>query len=672
MIGVNMLKKLFKRNSIQFKVIGVYLIMALLVCCFFYPLLPLILNYPPNLINTQFEWELEKTLYAIQFSLMFIFITLMYIIITFSKLSFLYKLDDALKNNDEHTLNFIREKLFHIPNQLLLLEILVPSLVAPVLYAISTRLIDIASLKLFVVLATFITIIATLSTTYVQNLFKKILLKINTPISAFKYRTPIAYRLYYQIIPSLIVALLLVSLVGYSSIIRETAVTNFELYLTKLDNMLITHVINSEESLFDALKSITFISSGKDKAFVIKPDGLYYNSDNEIEQYSKFWVKYINEYARKDNSIVYDYFGVDTRGVIKSITFNNQEYIIGVQYDISSSSSLLFFGMSIILLISLNIFAISLFSKTLANDVSTVSSGLSHIADKTNVDAFQKFPVTSNDEIGELVIAFNKVQDLTKENILEIKNNQQNLMEKERLASLGILIGGIAHNMKTPIMSISGAAEGLTELISEYIASLNNSSVTPEDHKEIAMDMLSWVTKIKTHASYMSDIISTVKGQAANLNTAEDEPFTVYDLLNKVDILIKHELKKASLTLNKDIKVNPDLYIQGNINNLIQVINNLIQNAIQSYNSVPGGVIDLIITQVGENINFRIKDNGCGIPREIQNKLFKEMITTKGKLGSGLGLYLSYSTIRGNFGGTMTFNSEPGVGTSFDLTIPIQ
>jgi signal transduction histidine kinase len=221
-------------------------------------------------------------------------------------------------------------------------------------------------------------------------------------------------------------------------------------------------------------------------------------------------------------------------------------------------------------------------------------------------------------------------------------------------------------------MSISGATEGLTELISEYIASLNNPSVTPEDHKEIAKDMLSWVTKIKTHTSYMSDIISTVKGQAANLNTNEDEPFTVDDLLKKIDILIKHELKKASITLNTDIKVNPDLNIHGNINNLIQVINNLIINAIQSYNSVPGGVIDLIITQVGKDINIRIKDNGCGMPKEVQNKLFKEMITTKGKLGSGLGLYLSYSTIRGNFGGKMTFKSELGVGTIFDLTIPIR
>ena len=63
------------------------------------------------------------------------------------------------------------------------------------------------------------------------------------------------------------------------------------------------------------------------------------------------------------------------------------------------------------------------------------------------------------------------------------------LIEKERLASLGQMIGGIAHNMKTPIMSIAGASEGLTELIAEYVASIDNPSVNSDDHKEIAKDI---------------------------------------------------------------------------------------------------------------------------------------------------------------------------------------
>ncbi len=80
-----------------------------------------------------------------------------------------------------------------------------------------------------------------------------------------------------------------------------------------------------------------------------------------------------------------------------------------------------------------------------------------------------------------------------------IKDNQDMLIEKERLASLGQMIGGIAHNLKTPIMSISGAAEGLSDLIKEYETSLEDPEVTIEDHHEIAHDMKEWIEKVKTH-----------------------------------------------------------------------------------------------------------------------------------------------------------------------------
>ena len=244
-------------------------------------------------------------------------------------------------------------------------------------------------------------------------------------------------------------------------------------------------------------------------------------------------------------------------------------------------------------------------------------------------------------------------------------------MEKERLASLGQLIGGIAHNMKTPIMSISGAAEGLTELVSEYMASIDNPIVTAEDHKDIAKDMLDWITKIKTHTAYMSDILTAVKGQASHLIASEDETFTVYDLFKRVDILIKHEIKKALLTLDIDIKCDPSQIIHGDINNLIQVVNNLITNAIQSYDGKPNEHINLSVDVKENNVIIKVKDTGCGISQETKNKLFKEMVTTKGKNGTGLGLYMSYSTIKGKFNGDLSFESEEGVGTTFTIAIPI-
>ena len=70
-------------------------------------------------------------------------------------------------------------------------------------------------------------------------------------------------------------------------------------------------------------------------------------------------------------------------------------------------------------------------------------------------------------EIKDLIVAFNEIQDMTSNNIKQIQSNQELLMEKERLASLGQMIGGIAHNLKTPIFSIAGGLEGLSDLINE-------------------------------------------------------------------------------------------------------------------------------------------------------------------------------------------------------------
>ena len=104
---------------------------------------------------------------------------------------------------------------------------------------------------------------------------------------------------------------------------------------------------------------------------------------------------------------------------------------------------------------------------------------------------------------------------------------------------------------------------------------------------------------------------------------------------------------------------------------MVQVINNIISNAIQSYNGKPNKNIDFIIKTSGNNLVFSIQDYGCGIPKKVQSKLFNEMITTKGKNGTGLGLFMSYSNIRAHFNGNMTFESEEGKGTKFTITIPM-
>ena len=280
-------------------------------------------------------------------------------------------------------------------------------------------------------------------------------------------------------------------------------------------------------------------------------------------------------------------------------------------------------------------------------------------------------PISSEDSsLGTLVL----LKDITQhmEDMEKIKNNQEILMERERLASLGQLIGGIAHNLKTPIMSISGATEGLEDLIKEYDESIDDPLVTKQDHHDIAKEMETWIPKIRTHIEYMSDIITTVKGQAVALSNQEDITFTVSELVKRVNILMKHELKNAYIYLNVLMKTDENLILNGDVNNLVQVVNNMISNSIQAYNGKKNQNIELEVNKKGNDVIFSVRDYAGGLPKEVQDKLFKEMVTTKGKNGTGLGLYMSYSNIRAYFGGDITYETKEGTGTTFNIIIPIK
>lgn len=276
---------------------------------------------------------------------------------------------------------------------------------------------------------------------------------------------------------------------------------------------------------------------------------------------------------------------------------------------------------------------------------------------------------SSGNNLGTLFLFKDVTQH--KKDVQTIKDNQNLLIEQERLASLGQLIGGIAHNLKTPIMSISGASEGIKDLVNEFDASIGNPVVEENDFHDIAKDMREWLDKINSYTEYMSDILTAVKGQAVALSEQSNMDFTIGELFKRVDILMKHELKQAVVYLNILMKIDENIVINGDVNSLVQVINNMISNSIQAYEGKPEQNIDLIAWKNDNNkIVISVKDYGPGLPDTVKNKLFKEMITTKGKNGTGLGLYMSYSNIKAHFNGDITVETERGKGTTFNIIFP--
>ena len=266
------------------------------------------------------------------------------------------------------------------------------------------------------------------------------------------------------------------------------------------------------------------------------------------------------------------------------------------------------------------------------------------------------------------VVFKRRLRNAQEEMLNKIKKNQEVLIEQERLSSLGQLIGGIAHNLKTPIMSISGALEGLSDLVKEYDESIYDSSVTKDDHHEIASDMKMWIDKIRPYLSYMTEIIDAVKGQAVSMNAVSDGDFLAKEFILRTQILMKDELKRRKCNLNVEANISDNTKIKGELNALVQILDNLIMNAMDAYKE-NGGDIKLSISEDDNKVYISVCDFAGGIPEHIREKLFNEMVTTKGKKGTGLGLYMSYSTIKGKFNGDMRFVTKENEGTTFYIEL---
>ncbi|HEX9062518.1 MAG TPA: substrate-binding domain-containing protein [Clostridia bacterium] len=257
--------------------------------------------------------------------------------------------------------------------------------------------------------------------------------------------------------------------------------------------------------------------------------------------------------------------------------------------------------------------------------------------------------------------------------LAERERMEKSLMEAERLAALGQLMGGISHNMLTPIMSISGTLDAVRDLVEEYRESIGNIEVTLEDHAEIAGEMLVKISNIKDLVSYMSKVLTSVKAKAVEFNSNEYYGFTIGELVSSI------EFAKYNTYLNRtdDYDVDINVYaeyntmIPGNIANLMTIMKGLVKNAIESYDETSSKKVAYVVLKKEENrIIISISDYGKGIPEGIKNKIFKNMITTKGKNGTGLSLMFSYSTITGKFGGEMWFESKESTGTSFYISLP--
>lgn len=664
-------------KNFKLKLILTLLIVDAIAVILVYFIMPSVQNFPPFSEDFVFQAEVQQFTHIQQYAVIYIIGICIHLLSFSFLMKRIYKYLDKYYQKKEisyEEIKNVRKDCINIPYKIFFVQMVLITSIGIIFNFImlasafsilrfTLMIIAIASIiSIIILIASQKLLYSVISTTYkISNKYEK-----NNG-----YRITNSQNLLFQMVPFIAVVLIVISLIGYSKAVQQEGFSKGNYYRGYLESKNITSEQVNVETLKEILSTIPLLEDSH-YYFIIFPNDKDIYVSNTNGSISDFVLSYRNYFYNQTNGFLYEKFGIDEQLYAMDLKDSDgQTWYIGFKYSVIDMDLLVyFFGLIFIILIAYSIL-LYIWSHNISNNLIKTTDNLKNILDTENVDKNNILAIASNDEFSDLAYYYNKIQELTAKNIEKIHDSQETLMEKERLASLGQLIGGIAHNLKTPIMSISGAAEGLTDLIKEYDSSIDDPEVNSQDHHEIAKDMSTWVSKIKTHTEYMSDVITAVKGQAVTLSNEEEISFTVGELLKRVNILMKHELKNAIVYLNISMKTDENTVIHGDVNSLVQVINNMISNSIQAYEGKTDQNIDLIVERQENNLHVSIKDYGCGVPEKVKNKLFKEMITTKGKNGTGLGLYMSYSTIRANFNGNINVDSEEGKGTTFTITLPL-
>lgn len=265
-----------------------------------------------------------------------------------------------------------------------------------------------------------------------------------------------------------------------------------------------------------------------------------------------------------------------------------------------------------------------------------------------------------------------------KQSLETLKAAQAQLIQSEKMASLGELTAGIAHEIQNPLNFVNNFSEVSTELVNEMNDELQKGNA--EDAKLIAADLKQNLEKINHHGKRAGDIVKGML-QHSRSSSGQKELTDINALADEYLRLAYHGLRAKDKSFNAKFETTLDAAlptISVIPQDIGRVILNLINNAFFAVNEKQKSAVSgyeptiFVSTKLIENrIEVRIKDNGTGIPEKIKEKIFQPFFTTKPTgQGTGLGLSLSYDIVKAH-GGEIRVNTKDNEGTEFTIQLPI-
>jgi PAS domain S-box-containing protein len=264
-----------------------------------------------------------------------------------------------------------------------------------------------------------------------------------------------------------------------------------------------------------------------------------------------------------------------------------------------------------------------------------------------------------------------EAKDAAEAALRNLRETQNSLIEAEKLAALGRLVAGVAHEVNNPVgisLTVASSLERKTALFAAEVArgDLRRSSLT--DFLGAARDASG---QLVANLNRAAELITSFKQVAADRNYSDQREFDLGDLTEQVVLSLRPGLRKHRLTLSVDCE--PNLAMNSYPGPYGQVLTNLFLNSVaHAFPDGRAGTVDIKVRAAGPDyVEIIFADDGCGMSLDVRRRAFDPFFTTRrDQGGTGLGLHIVYSIVTNRLGGRLDLDSEPGRGTRVHMVLP--
>lgn len=275
----------------------------------------------------------------------------------------------------------------------------------------------------------------------------------------------------------------------------------------------------------------------------------------------------------------------------------------------------------------------------------------------------------------KLIEANQTLEQKVKDRTAELEAAQEKLVESEKMAALGNLVAGIAHEVNTPLGIALTSVSNCKEELSNIYRDFENEELTEQGFKDFEAICSEGLNLAETSLMRAANLVQDFKRTSADQTSLEIEEIALDEYIPRVCNPLKPMLRKEQVELSID--VTPNLIITTCPGIIAQLLTNLISNAQRHAfgPSVNNDVnrVSVSCSRTDKGIVISVQDNGKGIPENLHKKVFEPFYTTaRDKGGTGLGLNILYNLVRQKFKGEIGLKSSPGEGTTVTICIPVE